>query len=100
MLKITSNSNASETTLVLEGKLSDPWLSEFERACHEAQRDSSQLVVDLRDVLAVSIRAQELLHDMAQRGVKIRCPRGVFTKHLVSQIAGRFNICRQKRGKE
>jgi hypothetical protein len=90
MLKITEVESDSRLTLVLEGKLADPGLSEFERIWADAKRGGwAKVVVNMKDVMSISDRAQTLLHDMAREGVKFICPRGVFTRHVVKRLAGR-----------
>ena len=88
MLKITEVENESRITLILEGKLSDPWLSEFERTWAEAKRGGwSKVIVNMKDVISISDRAHAVLHEMARDGVKFVCPRGVFTKHVIKRLA-------------
>jgi hypothetical protein len=90
MLKITEVEDETRITLVLEGKLADPWLPEFERTWADAKRGGwSKVIVNMKDVIAISDRAHALLNDMAREGVKFICPRGVFTKHVVKLLGGR-----------
>ncbi len=98
MLKITSHENNLRTKLVLEGKLADPWLTEFERAWADAKRNHApRVVVDMKDVIVISDRAKILLQQMASEGVKFVCPRGVFTKHVVQRVARCWGLGREKR---
>jgi hypothetical protein len=100
MLKITEVENDSRLTLILEGKLTDPWLSEFERIWADAKRGGwAKVVVNMKDVMTISDRAQVLLHDMARDGVKFVCPRGVLTKHVMKRLADRCGF-REKRSGE
>ena len=100
MFKITANENGSKTTLVLEGHLADPGLSELERAWDEAKKNAKQVVVEMKDVTAISDRAKTLLHEMSHEGAKFNCPRGVLTKHVVRRLAACFEACHWKRGEE
>jgi hypothetical protein len=88
MLKITVNHNETQTTLVLEGQLVDPWLAELERVWAEARSkdEAPGAVIDLKDVTAISKRGQELLEEMMTEGAKFRCLRGVLTMHVVKRV--------------
>jgi hypothetical protein len=100
MFKITANENGSRTTLVLEGHLADPGLSELEHAWDEAKKNAKQVIVEMKDVTAISDRAKALLHEMSHEGAKFNCPRGVLTKHVVRRLAACFGGCHWKRGEE
>ena len=100
MFKITANENDSRTTLVLEGNLADPGLSELERAWDEARKNSKHVTVEMKDVTGISDQARLLLHEMAHEGAKFNCPRGVLTKHVVRKLAACFGGCHWKRGEE
>ncbi len=93
MLKITAIDAERQRTLVLEGRLVDPWISELERSWTEAQRaDGIQtVVVDLKDVTAISQRGEDLLFQMMIEGAEFNCCRGILTKHVLRQLA-----CRRK----
>jgi hypothetical protein len=100
MLKITEVENDSRLTLILEGKLADPWLSEFERIWVDAKRGGwAKIIVNMKDVMTISDRAQTLIHDMSREGVKFICPRGVLTKHVIKRLAGHCGY-RDKRSGE
>jgi hypothetical protein len=88
MLKITVNHNETQTTLVLEGQLVDPWLAELERVWAEVRSngDTRGAVIDLKDVISISKRGQELLEEMMTEGAKFHCLRGVLTMHVVKRV--------------
>jgi hypothetical protein len=88
MLKITSLIRAGHRTLVLEGKLTDPWLAELERTWIEARRlnSSATVAIELKDVTAISEKGELLLRQMSAEGAKFTCCRGIFTKHVVKQL--------------
>ena len=92
MLKITLNHNETQTTLVLEGQLVDPWLAELERVWAEARSngDTRGAVIDLKDVTSISKRGQELLEEMMTEGAKFHCLRGVLTMHVVKRVIHRM----------
>lgn len=88
MLKITSLIRAGHRTLVLEGKLTDPWIFELERTWNEARRlnPSAIVAIELKDVTAISEKGELLLRQMSAEGAKFSCCRGIFTKHVVKQL--------------
>lgn len=89
MLKITPiiNDNGQQT-LVLEGRLVDPWIAELEKAWSDVRQGSgvAPVSIDLKDVTAISVKGEALLRRMMSEGAKFHCCRGVLTKHVVRQI--------------
>ena len=96
MLKITTTSNGGQRTLVLEGQLVDPWVTELEKSWTEAQQmiEQGKVRVDLKDVTAISQHGENLLFQMMCEGATFNCCRGVLTKHVVKQLERR----RQEQG--
>ncbi len=92
MLKVTVNGSEDQTTLVLEGKLMDPWLPEARRAWDEVRNniEARQIVIDLKDVTAISEKGQEFLREVMAKGAKFNCCRGILTKHVVRRLVHRF----------
>jgi hypothetical protein len=91
MLKITAIDGDRKRTLVLEGSLMDRWVGELERTWIEAQRTQGELaiVVDLKDVIAISQQGEDLLFQMMSAGATFHCCRGVLTKHVLQQLERR-----------
>jgi hypothetical protein len=87
MLKITIFDIPAEQKFVLEGKLSEPWLSEVD-SCWESARVTRQgrrSVVDLRGVTAIDRNGEDLLLRMSREGVDfIAC--GVATRYRLEQL--------------
>ncbi len=88
MLKITAIDHDRQRTLVLEGQLTDPWISELERSWTEARMSiqAGSIVVDLKDVTAISQRGENVLYQMMADGAQFNCCRGVLTKHVLHQL--------------
>ncbi len=88
MLKITEHDSNGTRTLVLEGKLSDPWLAELERTWTETRQSGQgrHVVVDLKDVTAISDRGESFLRQMMSEGAEFNCCRGILTKHVVQRL--------------
>jgi anti-anti-sigma regulatory factor len=100
MLKITALETAERRTLVLEGKLVDPWLTELERMWAETRgEDSSRSVlIDMKDVTDISSRGEDLLRQMITDGAKLNCCRGVLTRHVVKRLVNGFAALTRKSG--
>lgn len=92
MLKITAIDKNGQRTLVLEGKLVDPWVTELERSWAEVQPANeikSGIIVDLKDVTVISQRGESLLFQMIGEGATLKCHRGVLTRHVLEQLKRR-----------
>jgi anti-anti-sigma regulatory factor len=89
MLKISIFDTASQRRLVLEGKLIAPWAAELMSVCGKSATgsDDRELVIDVRNVTAISEDGEHALIELMNKGAKFRC--GVFTKHVLKQLARR-----------
>jgi hypothetical protein len=89
MLRISIIEGHTERRLIVEGKLVGPWVAELRSACENVNTDlfGRNLVIDLRHVTAISQEGENVLFELIQKRVKIRC--GVFTKHVLKQVARR-----------
>ena len=90
MLKISVIDGRRQRRLILEGKLMAPWAAELKTACDRARADldGRNLVVDLKHLTAISPEGENLLLELMNDGVKFRSD-GVFTKHILRQLARR-----------
>jgi hypothetical protein len=88
MLKISVIDRRTERWLVLEGKLVAPWVAELRTAWQTAngQVGGPALVVDLRNVTAISQEGENALLELMSDGAKFRCS-GVLIKHLIQELA-------------
>jgi hypothetical protein len=98
MLKITATDLGGQQMLVLEGALVEPWVDELQRSWAETQAagKTSAVLVDLKDVTAISERGEDLLYQMMADGARFQCCRGVLTKHVLRQLERR---CKAQSGK-
>lgn len=89
MLKISIVESRSEHPLILAGKQLGPWVTELRTACERARAGlgDRELVIDLKDLTAISLEAENVLLQLMNERVKFRC--GVFTKHALRQLARR-----------
>jgi hypothetical protein len=90
MLKISIIDRRSQRRLVLEGKLVAPWTAELRAVCARARADlhDRELVVDIKNLIAISQEGENLLIDLMKEGTTFRS-RGVFTKHVLAQLVRR-----------
>lgn len=74
----------------MEGNLVAPWAAEVKTACEKARSElhDRELVVELKHVMTISQEGENLLLQLMNEGVKFRC-RGLFTKHVLKQVARR-----------
>jgi hypothetical protein len=95
MLKISVIDGRRQRRLIVEGKLIAPWAAELMTACDRARADldGRDFVVDVKNLTAISQEGEDLLLELMNAGVKFRSD-GVFTKHILKQLA------RRRRGKE
>ena len=100
MLKITIFDTPDRRRLLLEGKLVAPWAAELTNECRKAAAElrGRELVIELRNVTCISEDGQNVLLELMKEGVKFRSS-GVFTKHVIKQLAGKIrrNVQRPKK---
>jgi hypothetical protein len=91
MLKISVLDGRRQRRLIVEGKLIAPWAAELRTACDRARADldGRGFVVDVKNLTAISQEGESLLLELMNDGVKFRSG-GVFTKHILRQLARRM----------
>ena len=91
MLKISTVDKRNQRRLVLEGKLIAPWAAELRSACELAKVDLNgrELVVDAKNLTAISQEGENVLLDLMKEGIEFRCC-GVFTRQVLKQVARRI----------
>ena len=65
MFKISIVDTPAQRRLVVEGKLSDPWVTELRTTCRSAMRDLEErkLVIDLSSLTVISREGQDAIVD-------------------------------------
>ena len=88
MLRISVVERRNQRRLVLEGKLVAPWSHELKPAYEEASADLNGrgLVIDVKNVVAISEDGENVLLELMKAGACFRCS-GVFTKHVLKRLA-------------
>jgi anti-anti-sigma regulatory factor len=75
MFKISIVDTPAQRRLVVEGKLSDPWVTELRTTCRSAMRDLEErkLVIDLSSLTVISREGQDAIVDLMKKGAKCSC---------------------------
>jgi hypothetical protein len=99
MLRISTVDGPGTRCMIVEGKLVGPWAWELTTACQRAQADLGirELIVDLRNLMAISSEGEEVLLQLLREGIRIHA-RGVFTKQIVRQLESTLGSPLQRRG--
>jgi hypothetical protein len=86
MLKITVVEDARWRRLIVEGRLIAPWAAELATAYQTAKVDlqDRELIVDLRNLTAISSEGEEVLLQPMNENVKFLC--GVYVKEVLKQL--------------
>ena len=92
MLKISIHDSPKQRRLVLEGKAMMPWIKELGAAWNAASSELSgrRLVVDLRNVTAISEEGEDALLELMRKGANFCCS-GVLVKHVVRELLRHIN---------
>jgi hypothetical protein len=86
MLKITVVESPRRRRLIVEGKLIAPWAAELTSACRTARADlrDRALIVDLRNLTAISQEGEDVLRQLMSENVKL--VGGVYIKEVLRQL--------------
>jgi hypothetical protein len=87
MFRISIDDTRSRRTLTAEGTLVGPWVAELGRTWRIASQDLDRrkLVIDLRNLTAISREGEDAIFDLMKKGAKFTC--GVLTRHVLKQLA-------------
>ena len=90
MLRITKIDTPTKQKLILEGRLTEPWIadlsSHWEDMCHS--RPKRKFVVDLRGVTRIDSRGESALALLKAEGAEFLAS-GVRIKHLLEHLESR-----------
>lgn len=88
MFRISITDTPSRRTLVVEGDLTGPWVSELGTTWRNAGREleGRNLIIDLRNLTVISRAGEEAIFDLMKKGAKFTCG-GVLTRHVLKQLA-------------
>ena len=90
MFKISIIDSVAQRKLVVEGKLSEPWVGELRTTCRNASRDldGRKLVIDVSRLTVISREGEDAIFDLMKEGAKFSCA-GILTRHVVKRLARR-----------
>jgi hypothetical protein len=90
MFKISIVDTPARRRLVVEGKLSGPWVAELRTTCRNAGRDleGRKLVIDLSSLTVISREGEDAIVDLIKEGAKFSCA-GVLTRHVIKRLTRR-----------
>ena len=90
MFKISIIDTPSQRKLVVEGKLSEPWVDELRTTWRNAGRDldARKLVIDLSSLTVISRAGEDAIFDLMKQGAKFSCA-GILTRHVLKGLARR-----------
>jgi len=88
MFRISIADTPSRRTLIVEGTLVGPWVAELGRTWRNASQDldTRKLLIDLRNLTAISREGEDAIFDLMKKGAKFTCG-GVLTRHMLKQLA-------------
>ena len=88
MLRITTIDTLTERKLLLEGRLTEPWVAQLDLHW-ETMRHASprrKFVVDLRGVTRIDARGENALARMKREGAEFLA-RGIRVRHVLNSLA-------------
>src|SRR6202030_2356546 len=90
MFKISIVDTPSQRKLVVEGRLSEPWVGELPATWKNARRDldGRRLVIDLSSLTVISREGEDAIFDLMKQGAKFCCA-GILTRHVLKGLARR-----------
>ncbi|HEY4842805.1 MAG TPA: hypothetical protein VIH78_12615 [Terriglobales bacterium] len=97
MLRISIAESRTQRRLIIEGNLIASWAGELRTACENARFDlhHRELVIDVRNLTAISQAGENLLLQLMKEGVTFR-GHGIFTNHVLAQLASKVQYGREK----
>ena len=90
MFKISIVNTRNQRKLVVEGKLSEPWLDELRNTWTNASRDldGRKVVIDLSSLTVISREGEDTILDLMKQGARFSCA-GILTRHVLKGLARR-----------
>jgi hypothetical protein len=88
MFKISLIDTPAQRRLLVEGKLSEPWVAELRTTWRNAGRelDGRKLVIDLNSLTVISREGEDTIFDLMKQGAKFSRG-GICTRHLLRRLA-------------
>jgi hypothetical protein len=90
MFKISIVDTPAQRKLVVEGKLSEPWVDELRTTWRNASGDldGRKLLIDLSNLTVISREGEDAIFDLMKQGARFSCA-GILTRHVLKGLARR-----------
>ena len=90
MFRISIVDTRTQRKLVVEGRLSEPWVAELRTTWRSASRDldGRKVVIDLSNLTVISREGENAIFDLMKAGAKFSCA-GILTRHVLKGLAAR-----------
>jgi hypothetical protein len=90
MFKISIADTPSQRTLIVDGTLVGPWVSELRTIWRNAGQElgGRKFVIDLGNLTVISHEGKDAIFDLMKKGAKFSHG-GVLIKHVLKQLARR-----------
>src|SRR5580704_17979002 len=90
MFKISIVDTRNQRRLVVEGRLSEPWVAELPTDWRNASRDldGRKVVIDLSSLTVLSREGEDAIFDLMKQGAQFSCA-GILTRHVLKGLARR-----------
>ena len=90
MFRISIVDTPAQRRLVVEGKLTGPWVAELRTTCSNAMHDlqGRKVVIDLSSLTVISPEGEDAIVDLMKEGARFSCA-GVLTRHVLKRLARR-----------
>ena len=90
MFKISIVDSRTQRKLIVEGRLSEPWVTELRTTWRNASRDldGRKVVIDLSGLTVISREGEDAIFDLMKQGAKFSCA-GILTRHVLKGLAQR-----------
>lgn len=90
MFKISIVDTPAQRRLLVEGRLSEPWIDELRTTWRNTSRDldGRKLVIDLSSLTVISREGEDAILDLMKQGAKFSCG-GVLTRFVLKRLARR-----------
>lgn len=90
MFKISIVDTPAQRRLVVEGRLSEPWIGELRATWRNTSHDLAgrKLVIDLSSLTVISREGEDAILDLMKSGAKFCCA-GILTRHVLKRLARR-----------
>ena len=97
MFKISIVDTPSQRKLVVEGRLSEPWVGELPTTWRNARRDldGRRLVIDLSSLTVISREGEDAIFDLMKQGAKFCCA-GILNRHVLKRLARSADASRDR----